>query len=86
MSELIPHHEPRQKETTKDGWVIWTYRGAEIRCHGVTTKLLMAGHPYEGLTGFSYDQALKMTDSWLDHQKLPDPFVWPRKGGKALTR
>ncbi|RKK04670.1 hypothetical protein EBE87_23155 [Pseudoroseomonas wenyumeiae] len=74
--ELIPHHEPRQ-QGTKGVWTIWRYRGAEIRTAGVSTRLQLAGHPYDGKTGFSYEQALKLVDGWLDHQRLPAPFVWP---------
>jgi hypothetical protein len=82
MNELIPHHEPRIVSSDPKGWTVWSYRGAEIRCHGVSTKLALAGHPYDGLTGFSYEQALRMVNSWLDHQKLPEPFIWrlPKSG------
>jgi hypothetical protein len=74
--ELIPHHEPRLVETA-DKATVWEYRGARIRCLGVTAWLTLAGHPYDGKAGFSYEQALKLVDGWLDHQRLPDPFVWP---------
>lgn len=74
--ELIPHHEPRQ-QGTEGLWTIWHYRGAEIRTTRATTQLRLAGHPYDGLTGFSFEQALKLVDGWLDHQRLPKPFVWP---------
>jgi hypothetical protein len=43
----------------------------------VTTRLQLAGHPCDDLTGFFYEQALKLVDGWLDHQRLPKPFVWP---------
>jgi hypothetical protein len=75
--ELIPHYEPKLLGTDDKGWSTWEYRGAKIRARGVTTYLHLAGHPYDGTCGFSFEQALKMVEAWLDHGRLPPPFVWP---------
>lgn len=80
-AELIPHHEPR-RQGTEGSWTIWHYQGAEIRTAGVSTRLQLAGHPYDGLTGFSFEVAISLVDSWLDHQGLSKGYVWPVPASK----
>jgi hypothetical protein len=58
-------------------WTIWQYRGAKIRTSGVSTSLHLEDHPYDGLTGFSFELAQTFVDSWLDHQRMPRGYGLP---------
>jgi len=62
---------PCQCAVTPDGWTVWRYRGAEIRTRGAMTQLHLAGHPYDGQTGFSFEVALQLVDSWWDPAARP---------------
>jgi hypothetical protein len=74
--ELLPQHGPRQ--TGMEGvWTVWQYRGAKIRPSGVSIYLHLEGHPYDGMTGFSFELALTFVDSWPDHQRMPGATACP---------
>jgi len=77
MPDLIPHHIPRTLPADADGWVVTEYRGASVRAFKHNHILQMPGHPYDGKSFGQLDMCLKLIDFWLDHQKVPPPYVWP---------
>lgn len=68
--ELIPRHESRQ-QGAESPWTIWHYGGDREPHRSVSTTLKLAGHPDDGLTGFSLELTVAFVDGWLDHQRLP---------------
>jgi hypothetical protein len=81
MPDLIPHHEPRLIET-KDGWTVWSYRGATVRSSGIHNRLIMPGCPMDGTMHGFPEGHFRIIDCWLDHGDLPAPYVWKDKPGR----
>jgi hypothetical protein len=50
------------------------YRGAEILCAmgGHVCRLVMPGHPLDGITMGVVGTLTPLADLWLDEQRLPD--------------
>ena len=77
----------RQVEAVgKWGGPTWEYRGARIETGGPKRPrvnfLRLPGHPYDGIAHGHLLMCMRMIDEWLDHQRLPAPYVWPPKGAR----
>lgn len=77
---VLPAQEPRiiERPEKPGGWTVYEYRGARISHSGATVLLQMPGHPYDGKGVWAQVSHVQMlVDGWLDHQRLPPPYVWP---------
>ncbi|EHM01410.1 hypothetical protein HMPREF9946_02149 [Acetobacteraceae bacterium AT-5844] len=63
--------------TTEHGWTIYEHRGARILSSGVHNRLEMPEHPFHGKNFGNPEHCGMLIDHWLDHGKLPKPYVWP---------
>jgi hypothetical protein len=72
-AEALP---ARVVEKTPDGWTIYDHRGARIRSQGVHNRIEMPGHPYDMKTFGNPEHCVMLIDHWLDHGRLPKPYVW----------
>ena len=77
-------HALRQVEATgRHGGPVWEYRGARIETSGARHQtvnfLRLPGHPYDGKQHGQMLMCLRMIDEWMDHRRLPAPYVWPPK-------
>ena len=72
LPALIPSHEPHQLAV--DGpWRLWSYRGAVVRSWGRTNRLVMPGHPLDGIYLSHPASWFPIIDRWLDSGDLPLP-------------
>ena len=77
-------HALRQVEAAgRHGGPVLEYRGARIETgdakHSTANFLRLPGHPYDGVQHGQMLMCMRMIDEWLDHQRLPAPYVWPVK-------
>lgn len=75
-------HALRRVEAAGEwGSPTWEYRGARIETGGpkapTVNFLRLPGHPYDGKQHGQMLMCMRMVDEWLDHQRLPAPYVWP---------
>lgn len=67
--------------TGRQGGPVWEYRGARIERGDAKAQtvnfLRLPGHPYDGKQHGQMLMCMRMIDEWLDHQRVPAPYVWP---------
>lgn len=71
------------ESTGRHGGPVWEYRGTRIERGDAKAQtvnfLRLPGHPYDGKQHGQMLMCLRLIDEWLDHQRLPAPYVWPVK-------
>jgi hypothetical protein len=55
----------------------WLYRSALLRCEDGHVRLILPGHPLDGVYCGPFYQCLLLIDWWRDLGLLPPPFVVP---------
>jgi len=78
---LISTHELRviERPEKPTGWTVYEYRGATLRSSGVHNMLQMPGHPLDKISVGHVRHLQRVVDEWLEHQRLPPPYVWPAR-------
>ena len=74
--ELLSHTNDRRGSD-------YGYRGARIETCGPKSPtanfMRLAGHPYDGQPFARTREIQRLVDAWEDHDRLPDPYVGPRR-------
>ena len=82
FARWAPKAELELVRPTENG-VEYRYRGAKLVTGApkepTYNAFWLEGHPYSGLQRGQLLECQRLVDAWLDEDRLPDPYVGPRR-------